>query len=629
MRYRVLMGGMGVFLSFCFLEGLPAAAAATPPDAANGPVAPQEETTLEKIVVTSRRTPVGLDETTDDVVLLSAEELDALPVRDLGEALYYVAGVDIQPGRGFGRGSAVTIHGSDSRHVRVMIDGIPLNNQASGQVDLSRFPLENIARVEVIKGPASSMWGSALGGVINVVTKETGSTPMPQGSLSTSFAEFQTRRHSAEVLGGAGSLGYYFSGSTMESAGWGPRDDVLQKNAFGKVSYACDPENRLTASFGWNASDMRSGVFPTGMWQAQPYRARYGKVAWEGEGDRRRTQLEVKYADQDITTHLFLAPADTEPLMTFRTHDLLYQLSASGTARLRDADLLVAGVDVEWHRLTSTYLGGPEDLTFGAPYVHYTRASDFWDLDLGLRFDYNSAYGKEWSPSFGALYRVQGIPETTLRFNVARAFNAPTLLWKHYDLALSGMATNPDIHAERAWVYTASAQSRPCPRLRIDLLLYRADVSEAIDMAFNGNGDPYMKNFERFRRLGAELGARFELTPEWRLGASAAFNDIEDRTTGDTVRGAGKARQSCAASLEYQNKKGLRFSVRATYDRWNEPPDAEPNDRKPLVDVKISQRLKNTTLFLAVHNVTNSKYWADYYFPIPPRYFEGGLSLEW
>jgi outer membrane receptor protein involved in Fe transport len=81
--------------------------------------------------------------------------------------------------------------------------------------------------------------------------------------------------------------------------------------------------------------------------------------------------------------------------------------------------------------------------------------------------------------------------------------------------------------------------------------------------------------------------------------------------------------------MEYKNKTGFRLSLKGYYDYWNAPADYQPNDRKMLCDLKISQEFKNLIIFSNIYNLTNSKYWQDYYYPIPARYFEGGVTLKW
>ena len=215
------------------------------------------------------------------------------------------------------------------------------------------------------------------------------------------------------------------------------------------------------------------------------------------------------------------------------------------------------------------------------------------------------------------------------------------MIWKYNENLFWQTAPNPDIGAERAWVYELGAESEFNSKFWCKFGLYRAEVKDAIATAENEAGFFYKKNFEKFIRQGAELQLKIDLWQGLSFSAGAAFNDIEDRVTGETVRGGGKPRQSFDLGIEYKNKKGFVVSLRGYYDRWNEEAAVyfdplvgddvtiEPNDRKMLVDLKISQEFKNLTLFLNIYNLNNSKYWQDYYFPAKPRYFEGGFTLKW
>ncbi len=588
------------------------------------------EIELGKVLITNRRTEIGVTQATENVTVIDEAELKELPAHNLSEALSFVSGVDIESRRGFARATSVTVQGSDSRQVRVMIDGIPLNNQASGQVDLTKFPIENVARIEVIKGASSSLWGSSLGGVINVVTKDTGTTAIPQGSVTTSFAEFRTKQENAEVAGKVSDLGYYLFSGYMESGGRGRRDDTLVRNVFSKVSYTTKFMNKIIASFGYSESDINSGELPNGSWQAQPYRARYGRISWEGSlGNSVDLAVSLKNSRQDIVTKTYLTIDEEEPLYIVRTEDVLYQLSLVSTIHPREDDLLVLGTDFDWDTLDSTYLNEAKSLKLQAPYANYTLKLEPWDFNFGLRYDHNSEYGEEFSPSLKAVYHFRSIPGTLIRAGVSRAFNAPPLLWKYYDLSLSGLTINPDIGPERAWVYELGLESEPSSRFWIKLSLYRADVSDAIGNSLNDLGEWIKKNFQKFRRQGGELQLRVNLTDELSFFGSGAFNDIEDRATGQTVRGGGKPRQSFDIGMEYKSESGFSVILRGYYDRWNEPAEVEPNDRKMLCDLKMMQEFEHLALFLNVYNLTNSKYWADSYFPLPQRYFEGGVTLKW
>ncbi|VAX37238.1 Outer membrane vitamin B12 receptor BtuB, partial [hydrothermal vent metagenome] len=123
----------------------------------------------ETIVVSATRIETPQKYLAENITVYTKEEIQKLPARDLSEILSYIPGVDVQLNGQFGQATSVSIYGSESRHVLLMVDGIPFNNQISGQANPTRIGVEHIERIEVIKGASSSAWGSSLGGVINVI----------------------------------------------------------------------------------------------------------------------------------------------------------------------------------------------------------------------------------------------------------------------------------------------------------------------------------------------------------------------------------------------------------------------------------------------------------------------------
>jgi len=168
---------------------------------------------LEPIIVSATRIPTKATHISGHTAVVTEEDLETMPARDLTEALKYVPEVDVQVANHFGQPTSLSIHGSDSRHVLLMVDGIPFNTQLSGQANPTRIPIEHIKQIEVIKGASSSAWGSSLGGVVNVITKDVGTTETPRGQFTSSFAEFSTTKNSLELSGRLSDLGYFISGS--------------------------------------------------------------------------------------------------------------------------------------------------------------------------------------------------------------------------------------------------------------------------------------------------------------------------------------------------------------------------------------------------------------------------------
>src|SRR5262249_34430965 len=153
----------------------------------------------------------------------------------LSEALKYLPGVDVKVNTEFGQASSLSMNGSDSRQVLLMVDGIPFNTQLSGQANPARVPLEIIDRIEIIKGGLSSVWGSSLGGVINVITKDTGSKAGIHGTLNSSYGEFATIRNSFDMSGKAGKAGYFLAGSFLDTDGPMAATEAKEKKGFGKL----------------------------------------------------------------------------------------------------------------------------------------------------------------------------------------------------------------------------------------------------------------------------------------------------------------------------------------------------------------------------------------------------------
>ena len=129
------------------------------------------EFAMEEMVVSATRVETPKQDVAANVTVLTRKELDALPAATVAEALQYVPGVYVEFNGGPGAGANIRIQGSDYRHVAVYRDGDPMSPLANPMADLSSIDLASVEKIEIYKGAASSAWGSALGGVVNIITK--------------------------------------------------------------------------------------------------------------------------------------------------------------------------------------------------------------------------------------------------------------------------------------------------------------------------------------------------------------------------------------------------------------------------------------------------------------------------
>ncbi len=586
-------------------------------------------------IFTPKRAPQFKQRIAENVAVYTAQDIAKFPARDLSEALVYIPEVDVQFNGFFGQSTALSIQGSQSRQVLLMVDGIPFNTQLSGQANPAEIPIEQIQQIEIVQGGSSSVWGSSLGGVINVITKDVGKTSVPKGSVTSTFGEFKTFKQAFDVSGGNKKAGYFFSGSLMQTDGILSESDTKGKKGFGKVAVPLGDDLRLTGSFGYSGADVRYGVTRSNTINSQPYITRYGLLQLQRDHDGGSFQTAYKYNDQKITTDIYNATTGAQTSSTI-SRDVYQGLSLNENFHWGNDYSSVIGADFESHRIRSNrYLASAKTVNTQAPYANTTIVVGPWDIIPGVRYDHNQKFGSQTSPSLGTIYHFEDEHESLIRTRIARVFTAPPLFWSVNNDPSQFVGPNPALKPERAIAYEIGMETHPTTAWDTSLNYYLSDVKDAIALVFDPNQFVFIQdNFRKFRRQGVELKTRYRLDPHWSLFSSGAFNDVENLATKKTFRDQGIARQRYTFGVGFQHPNGWAFDVLGYYNRWSSQPSLQSNDRKPIFDAKITKTFPHITksmdvkAFLDVHNLTNSKYWSDITFPLARRYFEGGLTVN-
>ena len=152
----------------------------------------------EEIIVTATRVPIEADRLAAAVTVIDREDIEALQVKSLPELLRGVAGIDVTVSGGYGKTTGIRLRGTESHHVLVLIDGVRVGSATLGTAAFQHLQPALIERIEIVRGPRSSLWGSeALGGVIHIFTRR-GSGERPRFSLDTAGGSYD----SFEVTGG-------------------------------------------------------------------------------------------------------------------------------------------------------------------------------------------------------------------------------------------------------------------------------------------------------------------------------------------------------------------------------------------------------------------------------------------
>ncbi|MCP5064478.1 MAG: TonB-dependent receptor plug domain-containing protein, partial [Ignavibacteriae bacterium] len=169
---------------------------------------------LDEVVVSSNK---NYDQNFGNVKLYTRKEIEKNNFQSVGELLQQTAGVEIQPTGATGSSTKISIRGSQSNQVLVLLDGVQLNNQLGGDVDLSQIPTNIIERIEVYEGGSSAQFGSgAIGGTINIVTRNQFKNEI---KLNTAIGGFGYLKSEPIVSGTYKNLSYYLSYNYLKSEG--------------------------------------------------------------------------------------------------------------------------------------------------------------------------------------------------------------------------------------------------------------------------------------------------------------------------------------------------------------------------------------------------------------------------
>ena len=197
---------------------------------------PGDTTLLRPVVVTATRVPIDKQIAPASVAVIRGEELRSRGIATVADALATVAGLSIVQSGSFGATTALFARGGESDYVKVLVDGVPLNSPGGG-FDFATLTTDNLDRIEVVRGPASVVYGSeAVAGVVQLFTRR-GSGPA-RGFADIRGGTFGTLEATGGVAGG-GTVGYSLGASTRESDGIHAFNNGFRNQGWsGRLSYA-------------------------------------------------------------------------------------------------------------------------------------------------------------------------------------------------------------------------------------------------------------------------------------------------------------------------------------------------------------------------------------------------------
>ncbi|RYU63033.1 TonB-dependent receptor [Methylolobus aquaticus] len=408
---------------------------------------------LDEVVVTAARTQTPVNQIGSNVTVVTAEQIAERQYVDVADVLRYVAGLDVIRNGGVGQTTSVFMRGADARFSLVLIDGIEANDPANpgGQFDFANLMVDQIDRIEVVRGGESAIYGSdAIGGVINIITKK--GEGKPQAQLSAQGGTYDEFKVGGDSSGSLGPVNYQFSASRFENRGFsaaardlgngerdGYRNTTVTAGLNGKPLDDLDLDWTLHYNQGHTKLDNCGGRGcddPNNRsTTSQLFTRGQGKLSlFDG---RWQQTLGVTLSSTD---RQLLNPYDPLNPFVFGSNfdGQKVKVSWLNDVALTDKQVLTFGGEDEQDAITSdstflqgstTSAEGPLDKsmnTGGVFLQHRARIQDNWFSTAGIRYDDNNISGSKvtWRTSQSIAVDRIGL---RIKGNYGTGFKVPTL----------------------------------------------------------------------------------------------------------------------------------------------------------------------------------------------------------
>lgn len=626
----------------------------------------------DKLIVTASGYSQQLRDAPASITVITAEQLQNKPVRDLADAVKDVEGVSIV---GSANKQDINIRGLPGEYTLILVDGRRQNSRESRPNGSGGFeagfmpPVEAIERIEVIRGPMSSLYGSdAMGGVINIITKKT--TNEWHGSVTTG-AIIQENSDSGNSTDG----NFYLSGPLVKDKlglqlyGGGDyrQEDKIadghhkkdNKSLTAKLTFTPMENQTFLLEAGRTTQEREekpgNSLAPTSEFNGKPRANKHSEIhndrnhfalTYKGDWDSFNTELSVYQENTKKRTKTDITDPATK-ITEYRYEDRVPEITNTVVdgkivAFLPD-NILTVGGQFQHAKLKDTSSTGAsttENAKLTAEQHAFFLENEFTAtenliLTGGLRLDHHEFYGDHWNPRGYAVYYLTD--EITIKGGVSSAFRAPTLreISPNYgtstEKGLGIIHGNPDLKPEKSVSEEISIAYNHESGFDASLTFFNTDFKNKLTSYYTGGNDPLTglklytyDNVGKANIKGVEVATGIPIAEDWKLSLNYTYTDSERKsddeklTSGQSLKGYAldkTPKHLANAKLDWNYNEDLTLYTRAHYEGkqvWAAQRNGAsvPRYRNGYTTMDVGatyQLLKNTKLNFAVLNIANEK----------------------
>ena len=584
---------------------------------------------LKEVVVTATKTEKEPQDVTQSVTVITADDIQKSGATTAAEVIERTAGADVKDYGSKGSLNSINLRGANAEQVLVLLDGRRLNSASAGGFDMADLavPLEQIDRIEIVRGPSSALYGAdAVGGVVNIITKK------PSGALTTATGEAGSHGFESFTLSNSNKLDkfyYTLSAGKEKYDGFRANSDLDQWTAGAKLGYDLSPDSSLEFTTDYLAKEI--GV-PGSLDFPSPLARQWDRTIGSSLTYKTRCSKEVDLrlnAYQNREKITFLNPDPAFPV------DSKHTSTSSGAEAqtnwlANSKNLLTFGVDARQDHVDSTDAGVHTASLWAAYLQDEISLGESLIIVIGGRNDSHSVYGDKFSPKASARYLLSNTG-TIIRASAGEAFRAPTLneLFWAFDGFEQG---NPNLKPETSKEYEAGIEQPFGKGNSVKFTYFERKIDDLIQWLPNSSFIYSPINIGKARITGSETEVKLVPFEPLTWAVNYTYMKAVDETTGLYVYNIPAEQLKSYVNLTLPTKTNIYIEGRYVRN-YSQPALPNPSQHYTVVDAKILQPVKlgekmECDVFFGVKNLFNRQYQVLAGYPAAPEEVYGGVSVR-
>lgn len=571
----------------------------------------------DAVVITATGYPVATADLLTSDETFDRTRIQAMGAHDIGDVLRSASGVELGRNGGPGQPTSAFVRGSESDHTLVLLEGVPINSATAGGAALANLDTQLLQRVELIKGPASVLWGTgAIGGVINVEVLPRTYTPGTQRSASLAIGGDNTYRNSVALRHTVDDWQALVALADYRTDGYAARTGSTIDRGFRDTSGVFGLSRKL------GDTD-------------------YNLVHWQSQGRSEYLDFFNSPVDQDFVNSASIARIGMSPQPNWRSeitlslvrdevdqnqssdhaHTARTGLAWSNTLEMTNGDILAAGVNATWEDVDilsffSRYNGSTD---YQEAFTQYDAWRGRHHLIAGTRvLNHADAGGHAvWNLAYG--YQLSA--DTLLRATAGTAYRYPTATERFL------FAGNPNLNPESSLALEIGIRQNLGPQQVLEASVYRNEIDNLIIAVETPPGSFIYRNFNVAKATieGAEISYRGTHGP-WQLALQGTLQTARDSASG--ARLLRRADYSTGATLGYTEGK-IETSAQLLHSGMREDFGGVRLPAYTTVDLNGGYHLTpKLQLFAQLHNALDADYATAAGYTAQGRLWLAGLRYE-